>query len=768
MQTNKNLILWIELLFALLSLWVLLMVPSYPEHVMLVLRIYVLSMIALTGFLVLAVRRYQSQHSSVDMNRIFDMVDRIEEPAFIWASDLSMMYGNPAMNALLNISEDDNGSHALELNRFFHDIGLSPKEAAEAMISRTYATGLQVSPEKKRYINWSTSLMMENNITSLYFSIGFETTKLEEAKQSLSEKSENLAISENRYALSMKLSGVGFLLCETIHNGCYDEYYVSKEAQKFLGIDSDHITFHEFRKKVYPDDRYKFDNYIHDLENPDPTATPTPRVMELRILSEMTKPFVWYAYHYHANLFDKSGIPIVGGALVNISEEKEKDALLEKYAYQDEITEISNRKKLIEYGRECYEAYEKERKPYWVMVLDIDRFHLINDSCGYASGNKVLREFASILSKYQDQGKQDKPGLAARLGADNFALLMHDYEDETLPKHKLELIRKDFAKLESGEFASLSLTCSAGVAHLPRDGKTFEEVLEHAEFALTIGKGDLSYMMGYDAEMHEEILHQGEMQKSLSDAIENHHLQLYYQPKFDLHTEKIMGAEALIRWIKPDGTMISPNVFIPIAEKTGMISDISNFVLREACQQNGLWQKEGLSPIVMSINFASGDFYQANVCEVVQHELDKSGLEPQYLELELTERLALGDINYTINQMNALREMGVLLAMDDFGTGYSSLSYIQRLPLTLLKLDRSFIIEIETDSVAQVIVSAVIQIAKSMNMETIAEGVEYENQSKILKDMGCDYIQGYLYGKPMPAHQFHKRLEINTYGKEVS
>ena len=258
------------------------------------------------------------------------------------------------------------------------------------------------------------------------------------------------------------------------------------------------------------------------------------------------------------------------------------------------------------------------------------------------------------------------------------------------------------------------------------------------------------------------------MEKALSDAIENHHLQLYYQPKFDLHTEKIMGAEALIRWIKPDGTMISPNVFIPIAEKSGMISDISNFVLREACQQTGLWQKEGLSPIVMSINFASGDFYQANVCEVVQHELDAAGLEPKYLELELTERLALGDINYTIEQMNALRAMGVLLAMDDFGTGYSSLSYIQRLPLTLLKLDRSFIIEIETDSVAQVIVSAVIQIAKSMHMETIAEGVEYEKQSQILKDMGCDYIQGYLYGKPMPAEQFHKRLEINTYGKEVS
>ncbi len=767
MQNNKNLILWVELLFALLSIWVLLIVPSYPEHAMAALRIYILSMIILTVSLVLVVRRYQSQHSSVDMNRIFDMVDRIEDPAFIWSSDLSMMYGNHAMNELLGIAEDDNSSHALELNRFIHDIGLSPKEAAEIMSSGTYPTGLQVTPDKKRYINWSTSLMMENKITSLYFSVGFETTELEEAKLSLSEKSENLAISQNRYELSMKLSGVGFLLCETIHNGCYDEYYVSKEAQDFLNIKSDHISFHEFRKRIYVSDRYKFDNYIHELEHPDPEKEPSPRVMEFRIHPEIGKPFIWYAYHYHANLFDKSGIPIVGGALVNITKEKEKDAQLEKLAYQDEITEISNRKKLIEYGNECYTAYEKEHKPYWVMVLDIDRFHLINDSCGYASGNKVLRAFASILSKYQDQGKQDKPGLAARLGADNFALLMHDYEDEELPARRLELIRQDFAKLESGEFASLSLTCSAGVAHLPRDGKTFEEVLEHAEFALTIRKGELAYMMGYDAEMHQEILHQGEMEKALSDAIENHHLQLYYQPKYDLHTDKIMGAEALIRWIKPDGTMISPNVFIPIAEKSGMISDISNFVLREACQHTGAWQKEGLSPIVMSINFASGDFYQANVCEVVQAELDKAGLEAKYLELELTERLALGDIDYTIDQMNALRAMGVLLAMDDFGTGYSSLSYIQRLPLTLLKLDRSFIIEIETDSVAQVIVSAVIQIAKSMNMETIAEGVEYQGQSDILKEMGCDYIQGYLYGKPMPAEAFRKRLQINTYGKEV-
>ena len=759
MQNSKNLILLLEILFAALSGWVLVTVDSYPVYAMTALRFYVLSMIVLTVFLVLSVRYYQSQHSTVDMDRIFDMVERIDEPAFIWSSDLSMMYGNRAMNELLGVQNEENPNSSVILNKFFHNIGISPKEAAEVMSSQTIRSGILVSEEKKRFINWSTSLMMENKNTSLLFSIGFETTALEETKQSLIDNAKNLEISENRYALSMKLSGVGFLLCESIH----DEYYVSEEAKRFLGIEKDHITFNEFRKKLYPEDRFKFEDYLNDLQHPNPDMPPEPRTMELRIYPQMGQPFVWYAYHYHANLFDKSGAPIIGGALINISAEKEKDDLLEKYAFQDEVTEIDNRKKLIQDGTVRYAMHEKTGECYWVMVLDIDRFHLVNDSCGYKSGNDLLKEFASILFKHKGNG-----GLAARLSADNFGLVIRDYDDEDMPVRTLEHIQKDLSELASGEFSSLSLSCSAGVAHMPTDGKNFEEVLEHAEFALAIRKGELSYLMGYDAKMHQEIVYEGEMEKALAEAIELHHLQLYYQPKFDLHTEKIMGAEALIRWIKPDGKMISPNVFIPIAEKSGMISEISHFVLCEACQQTAIWQKQGLSPIVMSINFASGDFYQANVCEVVQRELDRAGLEAKYLELELTERLALGDINYTVQQMNALRKMGILLAMDDFGTGYSSLSYIQLLPLTLLKLDRSFIIEIETDKVAQEIVSAVIKIAKSMNMETIAEGVEYEKQSEILKNMGCDYIQGYLYGKPMPAEDFEKRLEINTYGKEVS
>ncbi len=761
---NKNFFLWLETLFAVGSMLVLFFVSSYPESAWLTLRIYILAMIGFTLLLVVAVRYYQRQHSSVDISRICEMVQQIDVPAFIWSNDLSTLFTNQAMDELLGIGEsEDPGDTAVLLSNFFHSIGVTPREADEVLNGDTFDSGIDDGSGNKRYISWTTSMLKKGAQASLYFSIGFETTELEEAKRSLTAYAQGLFISQNRYQLSMKLSGIGILLCESVH----DVYYVSDEAMHFLGIENDHITFSDFRKKLHPDDRFIFDDYLNRIRHTRPSEVTTsyPSTLELRIRAHAGAPYIWYAYHYHENLTASNGSPIIGGALIDITGEKAKDARIERLAFLDETTEIANRNKLMHDGAETYRICKTMGTCCWIMVLDIDRFHIVNDSYGYETGDKILKNFAHILCKYTAAG-----GFAARVSADNFVLVLHDYTDygdEELPGRTLEHIRSDMAGLTTEEMTTLSLTCSAGFARIPSDGDSFHEVLEHAEFALAMGKGELSYVMGYDVNMHREMVSQSEMEKELAEAIEKHHLQLYYQPKVDLKTKKIMGAEALIRWIKPDGTMISPNVFIPIAEKTGMISDISRFVLHEACEQNALWQQMRLTPIVMSINFASGDFYQANVCEVVKDELYKVGLQPKWLELELTERLALGDVNYTVQQMNALRDMGILLAMDDFGTGYSSLSYIQLLPLTLLKLDRSFIIEIETDMVAQEIVSAVIKIAKSMHIETIAEGVEYEAQSEILKRMGCDYIQGYLYGKPMTARDFQKRLEINTYGKEL-
>lgn len=762
---NKNLILWIEALFAVLSMWVLFMVESYPEYSMFALRLYIFLLIGITVGMVIAVRYYQSQHSTVDINRICEMVRSIDAPAFIWSDDLETLYTNEPMAELLGVGENEEiKDSAVLLGSFFHKIGLSPKDAAETLEGTSYDSGIETEEGTKRYISWTTSALMESSKASLYLSIGFETTELEETAQELSAYAQNLASSQNRYQISMRLSGIGMLLCESVR----PEYYVSDEAKVFLGIEENYISFADFHNKLHPDDRVKFNDYLRRIgeTRPDADSATHPRMMELRISANNDKHYIWYAYHYHENLLSPSGLPLVGGALIDITMEKAKDAYIEKLAYMDEITEIYNRNKLMSDGEELYRQCEDIEQTYWVMVLDIDRFHIINDSYGYENGDKVLKDFAHILCKYTING-----GFAARVSADNFVIVLNDpsvYGDDEMPVRILDQIRSEIEVMETNDFRQFSITCSAGFAKLPQDGNNFHEVVEHAEFALAMGKSEISYMMGYDAIMHEEIMNQSEMEKELANAIEMRHLQLYYQPKVDLKDPEkhIMGAEALIRWIKPDGTMISPNVFIPIAEKTGMISKISNFVLCEAVEQTAKWQKMGLSPIVMSINFASGDFYQADVCDVVMEQLNKFGLEPKWLELELTERLALGDINYTVQQMNSLREKGILLAMDDFGTGYSSLSYIQLLPLTLLKLDRSFIIEIETDKVAQEIVSAVIKIARSMEIETIAEGVEYEGQSKILERMGCDYIQGYLYGKPMNARDFEKRLEINTYGEE--
>jgi len=216
--------------------------------------------------------------------------------------------------------------------------------------------------------------------------------------------------------------------------------------------------------------------------------------------------------------------------------------------------------------------------------------------------------------------------------------------------------------------------------------------------------------------------------------------------------------EALIRWIKPDGTVIPPSDFIPVAENSMLITQISRFVLREACRQNKEWHDMGLGPVTVSINLSAIDFYQTNVTETIRSTLEETGLEAKYLDVELTESLALKDIDHAISQMQEIKNLGVKLSMDDFGTGYSSLSYIQMLPISLLKLDRSFIVYLEDDEISREIVSAVIRIAKSKKIETIAEGIETVGQGEILKKSGCDYAQGYFFGKPMPADRFEEFL----------
>ncbi|MCR4861335.1 MAG: GGDEF and EAL domain-containing protein [Ruminococcus sp.] len=708
----------------------------YPDYAIQALTVYISTMIFLTLILILISWLYRKHKNSVDDTDIAGITYDLNSEMILWTDDFSDVYVNNKLRSLIGCAEKPvDGKEVLKLAFGLEDLN---RDTLEKMIeSSSHEARFKGQNGGLVTIAWSTSLVKKRKKNSLYLSTGFNLTNIKKMKLSL-------ASANDFFNSSMELAEIGVVMSTD-----RKKFRASPEMVRMLDLKSSSITLSEFRSLVHPNDRIQFDSVVNSKDSAEVRST------DMRMRSA-EGTYRWYSYRYKSIKGTAHTLPLFGGAIIDVTEEHEKDLLIERLAYIDEVTDIANRNKLMVVGQETYETAQILGYSYWVIVLDIDRFHIINDTCGYTNGNYILKNFAHILYKFVTPG-----GIAARMSGDNFALVLRDYGDDELPARTARDIQDEFAKLAVDELSAISLTCSAGYSKMPEDGRSFLEVVEHAEFALKSASGFQSSICGYEPSMHDSIIGNTELEKSLAVAIQNNELQLFYQPKINLETGKIMGVEALIRWIKPDGTVVKPDQFVPIAESSHLIGKISEFVLNEGCRQNMMWQKMGYPNIVMSINFASSDFYQKDLRDKVFEALVKSGLEPKWLEVELTETLALSDINYAVDQMNKLRDLGVKLAMDDFGTGYSSLSYLQILPITLLKLDRSFITDIESDNIAYEIVSAVIRIAKSKKIETIAEGIENKNQEDILRKAGCDYGQGYLYGKPMPANKLQEFLEQN-------
>ncbi|MDD6278530.1 MAG: EAL domain-containing protein [Oscillospiraceae bacterium] len=727
------------LILSAASIIVLIFAHFFPEESGLILAIF-LSTVVLLAFIIL-VFQYILGHNKImlDMHDIASVTENLNTEVAIWLNDCSAVFLNKKLRRLLGISDSASFNHKETLMRIFGTDDITPEIIAGLLDDTASEASFVCADGNTTEIAWSTSLFKQKKDFSLYLSAGFNMTEIKNMQRSLSDTNE-------RFNLSMELSEIGILMSYDMVN-----FHASPETVRMLGLESSIIGINEFRSLIHPNDRIQYDSWFKMIEA-DNASSSGVKCIELRIRS-VGGMYRWYSYRF--KMVRASGnAALIGGALLDITTEREKDILIERLAFVDEVTEIPNRNKLMRIGQETYECCKHLNYTYWIIVFDIDRFHIVNDTCGYDSGNKLLKDFAHLLYKFVGTG-----GLAARISGDNFALILRDYGDDELPVRTAMTIQEDMTKLAVNEFASLNLTCSAGYSRMPDDGNSFLDIFEHAEFALKSGSSSQSSISCYEPSMHDSIIGNTELEKALSDAIDNDELRLFYQPKIDLATGKIMGVEALVRWIKPDGTIVRPDVFIPIAESSHLVGRISEFVLNEACRQNMLWQRMGFKNIVMSINFASSDFYQKDLKDKVMDALIKSGLEPKWLEVELTETLALRDIDFAVAQMNKLRELGVKLAMDDFGTGYSSLSYLQVLPITLLKLDRSFITDIEHDSIAFEIVSSVIRIAKSKKIEIIAEGIENENQANILRNAGCDFAQGFLYGKPVPPEKITEFLE---------
>ncbi len=606
------------------------------------------------------------------------------------------------------------------------------------------------------YITWRTSVMMTGKSSlgePLLMSIGIDVTENHRMRSELMDFSAKLSESENRYSLSMELSDIGLLLKD--HGS--SRFYVTDKLCDMLGLTSceGYVESDDLRNTFHPKDKIIFDSFVSGRKNGSEQLSDNEiHSVDFRAVSSDGQ-YHWYNFRYRS-VTDSS--TQLGGAVMDITKDKEKDIRIERMAYVDEVTGIYNRNKFMQTGNELLEcgrtSVNGKKIDYWIIVIDIDSFHIINDICGYASGNHLLCEIGAVLSANLTEG-----GFTARIGGDNFALIVRADEDDLLPVRLIRRIQQDISGIGGKKLETQNITCSAGYC-LMSDSSTddFAQVLDKAEFALSLSDGTRSFISRYDNSAHDSIIAGNEIEKDLTKALDNHELVLYYQPKINLENGRVMGMEALIRWIKPDGTIIPPSDFIPVAESSLLITNISRFVLHEACRQNKEWQDMGLDPVTVSINLSAIDFYQTNVTESIHEALSATGLDPQWLDVELTESLALRDIDHAVSQMKEIKELGVKLSMDDFGTGYSSLSYIQILPITILKLDRSFIMYLEEDEISREIVSAVIRIAKSKKIETIAEGIETVGQAEILKRSGCDHAQGYFFGKPMPAKDFENFL----------
>lgn len=709
-----------------------------PEQTFFVIIVYLSTIVSLSVIVYLISKMYGKLKTSVDAEDFSKITESLNTEIIIWSDDFSFVAMNKRLRDLLEINNKEYDEKEM-LKKAFELPDLTPESMGKITETGSHEAHFTNSEDKLISIAWSTSVIKKRKKDCVYLSTGFNLTEMRKMQV-------NLNSANDFFNTSMDLAEIGIIMSND-----RNKFVVSSVAMEALGLTTSSIDVGTLRTLIHPNDRIQFDRAV---KSSDENIREVQNI-ELRIKSLNGSAYRWYSFRYKSA--SATSIALFGGALLDITQEHEKDILIERLAYIDEVTEIANRNKLMDIGQKTYECSQLLSYSYWIIVLDIDRFHIINDTCGYSNGNYILRNFAHILYKFVTPG-----GLAARISGDNFALVLRDYGDDELPVRTAKTIQDEFAKLAVDDFAAISLSCSAGYSKLPDDGNSFLDVLEHAEFALKSGEINNSSICGYEPSMHDSIIGNTELEKALALAIDNNELQLYYQPKIDLKTGKIIGVEALIRWIKPDGTVIKPDAFVPIAESSHLIGRISEFVLSEGCRQNMMWQRMGYPPIVMSINFTSTDFYQNDLKEKVLDALAISGLDPQWLEVELTETLALSDIDFAVAQMNKLRELGVKLAMDDFGTGYSSLSYLQILPITLLKLDRSFITDIQHDNIAYEIVSAVIRIAKSKRIETIAEGIENTGQEDILRQAGCDYGQGYLYGKPMPASKIEEFFEKNA------
>ena len=428
---------------------------------------------------------------------------------------------------------------------------------------------------------------------------------------------------------------------------------------------------------------------------------------------------------------------------------------LEYLANHDPLTDLPNRNLFNERLKQCIDRGHRSGETVGLMFLDLDHFKDVNDTLGHDVGDDLLREVARRLKaavRVEDT--------VARLGGDEFALIQVGLNYPVDATVQAQRILNSLAEPIHVGTHKLFTGASIGITVFPSDTDSPEQLQKNADLAMYLAKeAARNTFRFYDTELNSVVERRTFIEQELRDAIEADELEVYYQPKVSIATGKLVGAEALVRWLHAEHGMVPPDEFIPIAERNGLIVPIGELTLRKACRQFVTWHRAGFDHVMLAVNMSAAQFSIGNIPEMMSSVITETGISPARLEIELTETAIMNDMRNAIEVLHELHKLGVSLSIDDFGTGYSSLSYLRQLPVQRIKIDRSFISEVHSADAAAAIARAVVTLGQSLGLEVVAEGVENEEQLNYLREINCDEAQGYFYARPMPAAKFERYLK---------
>jgi diguanylate cyclase (GGDEF)-like protein len=457
---------------------------------------------------------------------------------------------------------------------------------------------------------------------------------------------------------------------------------------------------------------------------------------------------------------DQNGVPeFISGAVIDITERKSADDRIRHIATHDGLTDLPNRMMFGNLLNHTIDVAKRYSRKFALLFIDLDRFKAINDAFGHQAGDALLQEIAQRLKRCTRASD-----VVARLSGDEFVVLIQEVDEASEAGICARKIITEVMKPITLQSQECRVTASVGIALFPENGDDEQTLMKNADTAMyqakEEGKNNFQF---YNPNTNSHTLQRMVLENHLRGALENNELQLQYQAKLDLRSNRISGVEALLRWNNPEVGFVSPAQFIPIAEETGLIVPIGRWVLKTACMQNMAWQAQGLPPVCMAVNLSPRQFLNQDLLAHIHEALDESGLPPELLELEITESMVMHHVDQAVQLLHAIKQIGVRIAIDDFGTGYSSLAQLKRFPIDTLKVDRSFIREVVQDSDDQAITEAIIAMGKSLSLTIVAEGVETREQQDFLRNRACDEMQGFYFSRPVVPEEFAELL-----GKHVA